>query len=107
MLVPFLELKRESERCRAEIEQTIARVLKSGRYILGPELEALETEFARYLKVPFAVGVASGTDALTRARGRGDHSARQKRRGYYLCSVSGFQRPGDLPGRGRSSFCGC
>lgn len=67
MLVPFLELKRESERCRAEIEQTIARVLKSGRYILGPELEALETEFARYLKVPFAVGVASGTDALTLA----------------------------------------
>ncbi len=67
MFVPFLDLKREVERDYAEIEQAMARVLRSGWYILGPELEALETEFARYLKMPYAVGVASGTDALTLA----------------------------------------
>lgn len=67
MFVPFLDLKRESERDRVEIEQAIARVLRSGWYILGPELEALEAEFARYLNIPHAAGVASGTDALTLA----------------------------------------
>jgi dTDP-4-amino-4,6-dideoxygalactose transaminase len=67
MLVPFLDLKRESECHRGEIERAIGRVLKSGWYILGPELEALEREFAAYLKVPFAAGVGSGTDALALA----------------------------------------
>lgn len=67
MLIPFLELKRESACYRFELEQAIARVLKSGWYVLGPELEALESEFAAYLKVPFAVGVGSGTDALALA----------------------------------------
>ena len=67
MFVPFLDLKRESERDRAEIETAIARVLGSGWYILGPELEALEAEFASYLRIPYAAGVASGTDALTLA----------------------------------------
>jgi dTDP-4-amino-4,6-dideoxygalactose transaminase len=67
MFVPFLDLKRESERDRLEMEQAITRVLQSGWYILGPELEALETEFAAYLKVPYAAGVACGTDALTLA----------------------------------------
>jgi len=67
MRVPFLELKRESERHRTELERAIARVLARGWYILGPELEALEQEFARYLNVPFAAGVGSGTDALSLA----------------------------------------
>ncbi len=67
MFVPFLELKRAAENDRAEIEQAVTRVLRNGRYILGPELEALETEFAAYLKIPYAVGVASGTDAITLA----------------------------------------
>jgi dTDP-4-amino-4,6-dideoxygalactose transaminase len=40
-------------------------VLESGRFILGPEVEAFEHEFARYLGVEQVVGVASGTDALT------------------------------------------
>lgn len=49
---------------RAEIEQAIGRVLESGRYILGPELEALEQEFAAYIGTDHAIGVANGTDAL-------------------------------------------
>jgi dTDP-4-amino-4,6-dideoxygalactose transaminase len=41
------------------------RVARSGRYILGPEVDAFEEEFARYLGVRHCVGVANGTDALT------------------------------------------
>ena len=47
-----------------EIQAAIRRVLESGRYILGPEVEAFEREFAAYLGCARAVGVASGTDAL-------------------------------------------
>jgi dTDP-4-amino-4,6-dideoxygalactose transaminase len=65
--VPFMDLGRESARNRAELDQALARVLARGRYILGPELEALEREFAEACGVPFAAGVASGTDALTLA----------------------------------------
>ena len=43
----------------------LERVARSGRYILGPEVEAFEEEFARYLGVRHCVGVANGTDALT------------------------------------------
>jgi dTDP-4-amino-4,6-dideoxygalactose transaminase len=49
---------------QSEIEQAIQRVLLSGRYILGPELEALEQEFATYIETDHAIGVANGTDAL-------------------------------------------
>ncbi|HTS18540.1 MAG TPA: DegT/DnrJ/EryC1/StrS family aminotransferase [Verrucomicrobiae bacterium] len=49
---------------RAEIDAAIARVLDSGRYILGPEVAAFEQEFAAFLNVPHAIGVASGTEAL-------------------------------------------
>jgi dTDP-3-amino-3,4,6-trideoxy-alpha-D-glucose transaminase len=43
----------------------LERVARSGRYILGPEVEAFEEEFARHLGVRHCVGVANGTDALT------------------------------------------
>jgi dTDP-4-amino-4,6-dideoxygalactose transaminase len=60
-----------------EILERQRQVLESGRYILGPELEAFEAEFAAYLGVRHCVGVANGTDALTIALrslgiGRGD-----------------------------------
>ena len=48
----------------AEIEAAIARVLRGGRYLLGPETEAFETEWAEYIGVDHAVTAASGTDAL-------------------------------------------
>jgi dTDP-3-amino-3,4,6-trideoxy-alpha-D-glucose transaminase len=47
------------------LSEAIDRVARSGRYILGPEVEAFEQEFARYLGVRHCVGVANGTDALT------------------------------------------
>ena len=43
----------------------MAEVVAHGRFILGPELEAFERDFAAYLGVPHVVGVANGTDALT------------------------------------------
>ena len=49
---------------REEIDAAIARVLSHGRYILGPEVEAFEKEFAEYCEVKHAVGVGSGTEAL-------------------------------------------
>lgn len=49
---------------RAAIDAAIARVLGSGQYILGGEVAAFETDFARWLGVAHAVGTGSGTDAL-------------------------------------------
>jgi dTDP-4-amino-4,6-dideoxygalactose transaminase len=48
----------------SEIEAAVARVLKSGWYILGQEVAAFEQEYAAWMGVPHAVGVANGTDAL-------------------------------------------
>src|SRR5579862_3848344 len=50
---------------RREIAERVTSVLEAGKYILGPEVAAFETEFARYLGVEHVVGVANGTDALT------------------------------------------
>ena len=49
---------------KAGIDAAIARVLGGGRYILGPETEAFEREFAAYLGTSHAIGVGNGTDAL-------------------------------------------
>ncbi len=46
------------------INRAIRSVLSVGRYVLGPQVEAFEREFAAYIGVPFGVGVASGTDAI-------------------------------------------
>jgi dTDP-4-amino-4,6-dideoxygalactose transaminase len=47
-----------------EIESSVLKVLRSNRFILGEEVEALEKEFAGYVGTQFAIGVANGTDAL-------------------------------------------
>lgn len=49
---------------QAEIDAALRGVLESGRYILGPQVEAFERDFAGYLGATHAIGVASGTDAL-------------------------------------------
>ena len=64
MKVPMLDLVGEYRELRAEIEPAVGRVLASGHYILGQEVARLEAEVARYVGVPHAVAVASGTDAL-------------------------------------------
>lgn len=62
--VPLLDLRRFDAAQEAEMVETFRRVLKSGHYILGPEVDGLEKECADYLKVKHAIGVSSGTDAL-------------------------------------------
>ena len=62
--VPLLDLEAQYRPLRDEILAAITRVCDSQRFILGPEVEALERELAQYLGVPEAVTVSSGTDAL-------------------------------------------
>ena len=62
--IPFLDLKRQYAALREELQEAARRVLDSGRFILGPEGEAFEKEFAQAQGAPFCLGVSSGTDAL-------------------------------------------
>lgn len=64
MSIPILDLKRQYASIKPDIDAAIQRVVESGRFILGPEVEALEREVATYCGVKHAIGVASGTDAL-------------------------------------------
>ena len=63
-LVPFVDLKAQYQTIKSEIEAAISRVVESGRYILGPEVEKFEKDFAKYVGARFCVGVNSGTAAL-------------------------------------------
>lgn len=62
--VPFGDLKREYKEIKEDIDFAIKRVLESGWFILGKELEQFEEEFAKFIGSKYAVGVASGTDAI-------------------------------------------
>jgi dTDP-4-amino-4,6-dideoxygalactose transaminase len=64
MKVPFLDLHAAYLELKPEIDAAIARVLNSGWYILGPEVEAFEAEYAAYCQAKHAIGVANGLDAL-------------------------------------------
>lgn len=67
MAIPLTDPKALFERDRIEIQAAIERVINSGTYILGAEVESFEWEFAQYLGSRYAVGVSSGTDAITLA----------------------------------------
>ena len=60
--VPFMTLTPGED--RAEIDEAIRRVVDRGRFVLGPELEAFEAEFAAACGTAYAVGVGNGTDAI-------------------------------------------
>lgn len=61
---PFLDLGRVNAPYADELKRACSRVVDSGRYIGGPEVEALERELAAMVGTRYAVGVASGLDAL-------------------------------------------
>src|SRR5512133_3422201 len=65
MAVPLFDPSTPLEPLRGELDAAIARVLDSKHFILGPEVEAFETELAAYVGAPHAIGVANGTEALT------------------------------------------
>jgi dTDP-4-amino-4,6-dideoxygalactose transaminase len=62
--IPFLDLKAQFATIREEILEAVTRTLESQKFILGPEVEALETEIAALIGCKYAIGCASGTDAL-------------------------------------------
>jgi len=62
--VPYLDLGALPREFEGELERTVARVAASGWYLLGPELEAFERDFASYCGVSHCVGVGSGMSAI-------------------------------------------
>lgn len=67
MSVKFFDYSREYGAIRTEVLEAVDKVFASGQLILGPQGEALELEFAQYTGAKYAVGVNSGTDALSLA----------------------------------------
>ncbi len=64
MRVPLLDLRAQYETIREEVQDALQEVLESQRFILGPEVEALEAEIATYCGARHAIACASGSDAL-------------------------------------------
>lgn len=64
MKIPLLDLRGQYQQIKDEIQAAVNNVLESGQYILGEQVEKLEDEITNYCGVDYAVGVASGTDAL-------------------------------------------
>jgi dTDP-4-amino-4,6-dideoxygalactose transaminase len=64
MPVPLLDLEGQYRPLRDDLLAAITRVCDSQRFIGGPEVDGLERELSAYLRVPHAVGLSSGTDAL-------------------------------------------
>jgi dTDP-4-amino-4,6-dideoxygalactose transaminase len=98
--VPFLDLGRETRALRGELDRAVARVLDSGTYVLGEEVAAFETAFAAACGAEHAVGVASGTDAITLALlalgvGEGDEVITAPN--TCVPTVVGIERAGAVP----------
>ncbi len=64
MKVPLLDVNAQNLPLEEELTATFTRVLHSGRFIMGPEVEALEAEVAEFVGARHGIGVASGTDAI-------------------------------------------
>ncbi len=60
----FLDISRLHHPIRAQLDEAYKRVIDSGWFIMGPELEAFEAEFAAYSNVKHCIGVGNGLDAL-------------------------------------------
>jgi len=65
MNIPLVDLKAQYDSIKVEVDQAISGVIERSEFILGSEVKAFEKELASYLDVEYAVGVASGTDALS------------------------------------------
>jgi dTDP-4-amino-4,6-dideoxygalactose transaminase len=62
--VPFLDVGHSYRELRSEIDEAVSRVLQSGRYIQGEEVENFESNFASFVDAKYCVGVANGLDAI-------------------------------------------
>ena len=78
-VVPFLDLKAQYASIRHEVEPAVNRVLESAHYVLGPEVEAFEREFAAYCNAPHAVAVELGDERTAPGAARRRHRSRATR----------------------------
>lgn len=100
MNVEFTILQREFQNHQKDLEEAALRALYSGWYILGPELDAFEKEFAEFIGVKNCIGVNSGTDALIlafRALGIGEGDEVIVPANTYIASVIGITENGATP----------
>lgn len=63
-MIPMVDLKRQYRTLKTEIDAAVSDVLDQTQFILGPNVNKLEEEVAAYHQLPYAIGVANGTDAL-------------------------------------------
>ena len=63
-MIPFLDLEAATEEIRPDLDEALARVLSSGWFVLGREVEAFEAEFATFVDTNHCVGVGNGLDAI-------------------------------------------
>jgi dTDP-4-amino-4,6-dideoxygalactose transaminase len=99
-VIQFLDLTREGDEVRDAVAAAVARVIESGTYILGDEVDAFEREFAHYCSARAAVGVASGTDAITialKALGVGQGDEVVTAANTCVPTVVGIERAGATP----------
>lgn len=64
MKIPLIDLKAQHKKIINELNEAITKVIESGKYILGENVELLENEISSLIGAKYAVGVANGTDAL-------------------------------------------
>ena len=62
--IPFVDVKRQYQFLKQEIDLAVSRIFEQGNYILGKEVEEFEKAFAKYLKIKYCIGVSSGSAAL-------------------------------------------
>ena len=63
-MLPFIDLQSQFKLIQSQVEERVINVLRSGQYILGPEVSEFEDKLAQFAKVKHAVSCSSGTDAL-------------------------------------------
>jgi dTDP-4-amino-4,6-dideoxygalactose transaminase len=98
--IPLCDLARQAKSIEPELQEAWTRVVRSGHYILGPEVEAFELEAAKFLQVRGALGVASGTDAIwlaLRACGIGPGDAVLTSPFTFFATVSAIVNTGATP----------
>ncbi|WDU47126.1 DegT/DnrJ/EryC1/StrS family aminotransferase [Taylorella equigenitalis] len=63
-MMEFIDLAKQQQRIKSEIDSNIQKVLSHGKYILGPEVQELEEKLASYVGAKYCITCANGTDAL-------------------------------------------
>ena len=63
-MIPFIDLKAQRARIADKIDAAVAKVIRHGQYIFGPEVRAFEAQLAAFCGAKYCIGAANGTDAL-------------------------------------------